>query len=132
MSDKIPASYAAFQESYPAIFAAYEQLGAAVHGEGPLDDGTRALVKLALAIGVGAEGAVHSHTRQVSGGRTQRRGDSPGCAAGDPDRRFPGRHGCALVDQRHPWAGMSDLVTRTRLTCPECTYTEPLDIPPDT
>ncbi len=64
MSDKIPVSYAAFQESYPAIFAAYEQLGAAVHGEGPLDDGTRALVKLALAIGVGAEGAVHSHTRK--------------------------------------------------------------------
>lgn len=64
MSDKIPASYAAFQETYPDVFVAYEQLGAAVHSEGPLEDGTRALVKLALAIGVGAEGAVHSHTRK--------------------------------------------------------------------
>lgn len=64
MADKIPASYAAFQETYPDVFAAYERLGAGVHAEGPLDDGTRALVKLALAIGIGAEGAVHSHTRR--------------------------------------------------------------------
>lgn len=64
MAEKIPASYAAFQETYPDVFAAYEKLGVAVHAEGPLDDGTRALVKLALAIGVGAEGAVHSHTRK--------------------------------------------------------------------
>jgi alkylhydroperoxidase/carboxymuconolactone decarboxylase family protein YurZ len=64
MADKIPASYTAFQETYPDVFAAYERLGAAVHAEGPLDDGIRVLVKLALAIGVGAEGAVHSHTRK--------------------------------------------------------------------
>jgi alkylhydroperoxidase/carboxymuconolactone decarboxylase family protein YurZ len=64
MPDNVPASYAAFQEHYPDVHAAYEQLGAAVHAQGPLDDGTRALVKLALAIGLGAEGAVHSHTRK--------------------------------------------------------------------
>ena len=40
------------------------QLGATVHAQGPLDEGTRSLVKLALAIGVGAEGAVHAHTRK--------------------------------------------------------------------
>lgn len=58
MADKIPASYAAFQETYPDVFDAYASLGTTVHAEGPLDDGTRALVKLALAIGVGAEGIV--------------------------------------------------------------------------
>jgi alkylhydroperoxidase/carboxymuconolactone decarboxylase family protein YurZ len=35
-----------------------------VHNQGPLDEAARSLVKLALAIGSGAEGAVHSHTRK--------------------------------------------------------------------
>lgn len=64
MAQSVPASYAAFQDDYPDVYAAYAQLGLAVHANGPLDSGTRALVKLALAIGVGAEGAVHSHTRK--------------------------------------------------------------------
>lgn len=64
MSYQAPASYIAFQATYPEVYAAYEQLGATVHAQGPLDEGTRALVKLALAIGVGAEGAVHAHTRK--------------------------------------------------------------------
>ena len=64
MSHQVPVSYAAFQAAYPHVYAAYEQLGIAVHAQGPLDDETRALIKLALAIGVGAEGAVHSHTRK--------------------------------------------------------------------
>ena len=64
MSHQVPVSYAAFQAAYPDVYAAYEQLGIAVHAQGPLDEGTRVLIKLALAIGVGAEGAVHSHTRK--------------------------------------------------------------------
>lgn len=64
MAHQVPVGYAAFQASYPEVYAAYEQLGIAVHAQGPLDEGTRALIKLALAIGVGAEGAVHSHTRK--------------------------------------------------------------------
>ncbi|MBW7882070.1 MAG: carboxymuconolactone decarboxylase family protein [Caldilineaceae bacterium] len=64
MGQKIPASYIAFQQTYPDVYATYEQLGAVVHAMGPLDEPTRALIKLALAIGVGAEGAVHSHTRK--------------------------------------------------------------------
>lgn len=64
MAHELPPSYAGFQEDYPAVFAAYEQLGLAVHAAGPLDGGTRALIKLALAVGVGAEGAVHAHTRK--------------------------------------------------------------------
>ena len=64
MAKQLPVSYAAFQATYPDVYTAYEQLGTAVHNQGPLDEATRALVKLALAVGVGAEGAVHSHTRK--------------------------------------------------------------------
>ena len=49
---------------HKAVWDAYEALGKACAGAGPLDARTRRLVKLALAIGRGSEGAVHSHTRQ--------------------------------------------------------------------
>ena len=40
-------------------------MGTAAHAHGPLDDKTRELVKLALSIGIGSEGAVHAHTRKA-------------------------------------------------------------------
>ena len=64
LAPALPVSYAAFQQEYPAVYAAYEQLGMAVHAQGPLDPATRSLIKLALAVGIGAEGAVHAHTRK--------------------------------------------------------------------
>jgi alkylhydroperoxidase/carboxymuconolactone decarboxylase family protein YurZ len=64
MDDQIPSNYEEFQINYPEIWQAYDRLGAAIHEQGPLDDKTRQLVKLALAIGVRSEGAVHSHTRK--------------------------------------------------------------------
>lgn len=65
MSETLPAAYESFTEEYPDVWAAYDQLGTAVHAHGPLDDNTRELVKLALAIGIGSEGAVHAHTRKA-------------------------------------------------------------------
>jgi 4-carboxymuconolactone decarboxylase len=65
MNQQLPNAYQSFQEQYPAVFDAYNQLGAAVHSQGPLEERTRDLVKLALAIGIGSEGAVHSHTRKA-------------------------------------------------------------------
>ena len=44
---------------------AYEALGAATQAAGPLNAKTRALVKLAIAVGAWREGAVHSHTRRA-------------------------------------------------------------------
>ncbi|MEO0561487.1 MAG: carboxymuconolactone decarboxylase family protein [Chloroflexota bacterium] len=44
---------------------AYDGLGDAAHRAGPLDDEARQLVKLALAIGAGLEGATHAHTRRA-------------------------------------------------------------------
>ena len=49
----------------PDVWNAYAALGKAVAEAGPLDDRTRRLLKLALAIGARSEGATHSHTRQA-------------------------------------------------------------------
>lgn len=64
MSDK-PRAHRQFMDEFPAIAAAYEQLATAAHDNGPLDPKTRQLVKLALAVGLGHEGAVHAHARRA-------------------------------------------------------------------
>ncbi len=61
----IPKRYSKFKEDYPEVIAAYEALGDAVHSAGPLDDKTRALIKLAISTGARLEGAVHSHARKA-------------------------------------------------------------------
>ena len=63
--NKLPKRYLQFQKKYPQIFQAYDALGAATAEAGPLADKTRALVKLAIAVGGQMEGAVHSHTRRA-------------------------------------------------------------------
>jgi len=62
---KIPKRYLKFKEDYPKVIEAYEAMGDAVHSAGPLDDKTRALIKLAISTGARLEGAVHSHTRKA-------------------------------------------------------------------
>lgn len=52
-------------EDHPDLWKAYQQLGEACATSGPLDDRSRRLVKLALALASGSEGAVHSHTRRA-------------------------------------------------------------------
>jgi AhpD family alkylhydroperoxidase len=44
---------------------AYEALGEACAGAGPLDRRTVALVKLAISLSAGLEGAAHSHARKA-------------------------------------------------------------------
>ncbi len=61
----LPGPFIRFQKDQPAIARAYEDLGKAVHAAGPLDEKTRALVKLAVSIGAQREGAVHAHTRKA-------------------------------------------------------------------
>jgi 4-carboxymuconolactone decarboxylase len=60
-----PQAHDNFMDEFPDVAAAYHQLGMAVHQAGPLDDKTRRLTKLALAIGARHEGAVHAHTRRA-------------------------------------------------------------------
>ena len=62
---KLPKRFVQFQQDYPDVFKAYDALGNATQAAGPLDEKTRGLVKLSLAIGSGMEGAVHSHTRRA-------------------------------------------------------------------
>ncbi len=51
-------------KEHPAVWAALQQLGAALNQAGPLDGRTKRLVHLALAIGANSHGAVHSHVRR--------------------------------------------------------------------
>ena len=62
---KLPGRYLKFQKDHPKVFEAYEALGQATQEAGPLPAKTRALIKLALAVGARMEGAVHSHARRA-------------------------------------------------------------------
>jgi alkylhydroperoxidase/carboxymuconolactone decarboxylase family protein YurZ len=62
---QIPDASKAVGQAYPGVMSAYEQLAAAAHDAGPLDERTRRLVKLAMAAGAKLEGAVRSHVSQA-------------------------------------------------------------------
>lgn len=62
---QLPDRFLKFQKDFPEIAKAYEELGTAVHKAGPLNEKSRALIKLAISTGAGLEGAVHSHTRKA-------------------------------------------------------------------
>ena len=49
---------------YPAVWEAFNRLGDSVASAGPLDDKTQRLVKLAIAVGAGLQGGLHSHVRR--------------------------------------------------------------------
>jgi alkylhydroperoxidase/carboxymuconolactone decarboxylase family protein YurZ len=53
------------QESYPKVWKRFTELADACHDAGPLDEKTRRLVKLALAIAAGSEGGTHSAVRHA-------------------------------------------------------------------
>ncbi|MDA2920557.1 carboxymuconolactone decarboxylase family protein [Desulfobacterota bacterium AH_259_B03_O07] len=65
MNDMLPPSLQEFIKKYPEIWQAYENLGDKCHEVGPLDEKTRRLVNLGIAIGARLEGAVHSHTKRT-------------------------------------------------------------------
>lgn len=65
MNSPLPARYTEGRAQFPGVFSAFEKLGEAAGAAGPLDEKTRELVKLALAIGAKLEGATHSHARRA-------------------------------------------------------------------
>lgn len=65
MTKTMPGAAGDLAERHPDIWTAYSALGKATADCGPLTDREKRLVKLALAIGAGSEGAVHSHTRRA-------------------------------------------------------------------
>ncbi len=60
-----PKYYDQMKTTYPELFANYEALGAAAREAGPLDDKAVALVKLAISLGAGLEGASHGNARKA-------------------------------------------------------------------
>lgn len=66
MEDTLPKSVVEFEKSYPAVWEAFTALGEQCHtAGGPLDEKTRRLAKLGIAIGLRHQGAVHSATRHA-------------------------------------------------------------------
>ena len=66
MTDEhLPSVYRKFRASYPGVAEALDGLGHAAAEAGPLDEHTVRLVKLGLAVGAAAEGAVRSNTRKA-------------------------------------------------------------------
>ncbi len=61
----LPDIYTQFRRDFPEVATAYDALGGALHEAGPLDAKTRRLVKLSVAVGAEAEGAVRSHVRKA-------------------------------------------------------------------
>jgi alkylhydroperoxidase/carboxymuconolactone decarboxylase family protein YurZ len=62
--ESLPPIVESIARDYPEIWDAYSRLGDATEKAGPLDEKTIRLVKLALAVGAGRQGAVHSHVRR--------------------------------------------------------------------
>lgn len=61
----IPKPYRQMHQLYPELMRAYEAFGEAAHRSGPLSDREVSLVKLAISLGAGLEGAAHSHCRKA-------------------------------------------------------------------
>ena len=61
-----------FRRKYPKVWTTFSRLAEECHNAGPLDEKTRRLLKIALAVGAGLEGATHSAIRHArEGGITQ-------------------------------------------------------------
>jgi alkylhydroperoxidase/carboxymuconolactone decarboxylase family protein YurZ len=64
IEESLPPIVQRIAREHPAVWEAYNNLGQAASDAGPLDQKSERLVKLAVAIGAGLEGAVHSHVRR--------------------------------------------------------------------
>jgi 4-carboxymuconolactone decarboxylase len=65
MARQIPKPIEDLWKRYPTVWKAFNELGSRCHEAGPLDEKSRRLVKLALSIGAGLEGATHSAVRNA-------------------------------------------------------------------
>ena len=65
MIDVPSKQYQKIKLRHPKFLEAIETLGKATKIEGPIDEKTGHLIKLAAAASIRSEGAVHSHTRRA-------------------------------------------------------------------
>lgn len=61
----LPDIYKEFKQQFPEVAKAYDELAVKCHGWGSLDEKTRRLIKLGVAIGLSSEGGVRSHARRA-------------------------------------------------------------------
>ena len=61
----LPAGATRIANGFPDVWKSYAGLGEACAEAGPVDERTRRLIKLALALAAGSEGATHSHARRA-------------------------------------------------------------------
>lgn len=64
-SEALPKAVDQFRKKHKKVWKAFNELGESCHQAGPLDEKTRRLVKLALSVGAGLEGATHSAVRNA-------------------------------------------------------------------
>jgi 4-carboxymuconolactone decarboxylase len=65
MEQHLPNVYTAFRDAHPEVAKALDELGRSTEQAGPLDARVQRLVKLALAVGSLAQGAVRSNARKA-------------------------------------------------------------------
>jgi alkylhydroperoxidase/carboxymuconolactone decarboxylase family protein YurZ len=63
--DDLPPFVQEVAAKYPVVWDAFNRLGNSLATSGPLDEKTQRLVKLAIAVGAGLQGGVHSHVRRA-------------------------------------------------------------------
>ncbi|CAM2007080.1 carboxymuconolactone decarboxylase family protein [Acanthopleuribacter pedis] len=63
--DRIPKTYQKFAERHPEVLAAYDALNEQVKSGDALSEEECALIKLAISIGAGMDGAMASQTRKA-------------------------------------------------------------------
>ena len=61
----LPDVYQHFERVFPHVHSAHQELAKACYEGGPLDKRAARLVKLGIALGAQAEGAVRSHARRA-------------------------------------------------------------------
>ena len=64
-SESLPKAVNQFRKKHNKVWKAFNELGKSCLEAGPLDEKARRLVKLALSIGAGLEGATHSAVRNA-------------------------------------------------------------------
>src|SRR4051812_8366640 len=62
---KLPSTYKAFIQKFPAIGEAHEQVAQAALAAGPLDKKTCELIKIGISLGAGLEPALKPHPRRA-------------------------------------------------------------------
>ncbi|MCC6907441.1 MAG: carboxymuconolactone decarboxylase family protein [Phycisphaerales bacterium] len=64
-SSAVPQTYKDFITKYPALGESHERVARTVDKAGPLDEKTRALIKIGICIGAGLDSALRSHVRRA-------------------------------------------------------------------